>query len=66
MECGLNIPEVHVVIIIKPLTRLHDILQAFGRSGRLTVDGLKRALCYTLWEGENTLFFSRPTPIGGP
>lgn len=52
MECGLDIPEVHVVLIIKPFGRLHDIIQAFGRAGRLSSEGLKKALCYTLWEGE--------------
>jgi superfamily II DNA or RNA helicase len=55
MECGLDIPEVHIVLVIKPFGRLHDLIQAFGRAGRFSSEGLKRALCYTLWEGKSKM-----------
>jgi hypothetical protein len=51
---GVNIDRVNWIVCVKPLCRLHDILQAFGRSGRICSDGLKRAVCFTLWEGELT------------
>jgi hypothetical protein len=51
---GVNIDRVNWIVCVEPLCRLHDILQAFGRSGRICSDGLKRAVCFTLWEGELT------------
>ena len=53
LEVGKHIPNVHWVVNIKPLCRLHDLLQAFGRSGRECSDGLKKAVCFTLWEGHD-------------
>jgi superfamily II DNA helicase RecQ len=53
LEVGKHIPDVHWVVNIKPLCRLHDLLQAFGRSGRECCDGLKKAVCFTLWEGHD-------------
>ena len=50
---GVNIDRVNWIVCVKPLCRrLHDILQAFGP--RICSDGLKQAVCFTLWEGELT------------
>ena len=39
LECGVDIRDVTIVILVQPYGRLHAIVQACGRCGRVNKDG---------------------------
>jgi superfamily II DNA helicase RecQ len=54
MEMGLDIDDVQVVIMVRPPTRLHALIQSWGRAGRLQKDGTRKlVVCIVLWNNHD-------------
>jgi superfamily II DNA helicase RecQ len=54
MEMGLDIEDVQVVIMVRPPTRLHALIQSWGRAGRLQKNGKRKlVLCIVLWNNHD-------------
>jgi superfamily II DNA helicase RecQ len=54
MEMGLDIDDVQVVIMVRPPTRLHALIQSWGRAGRLQRNGKRKlVLCIVLWNNHD-------------
>jgi superfamily II DNA helicase RecQ len=54
MEMGLDIDDVQVVIIVRPPTSLHSLLQSWGRAGRLMKNGKRKlVLCMIMWNNHD-------------
>ena len=54
LECGVDIRDVTIVILVQPYGRLHAIVQACGRCGRVDRDGrAKKSACVLLYENHD-------------
>ena len=54
LECGVDIRDVSIVVLVQPYGRLHAIVQACGRCGRVDRDGrAKKSACVLLYENHD-------------
>ena len=54
LECGVDIRDVTIVILVQPYGRLHAIVQACGRCGRVNKDKTaKKSACVVLYENHD-------------
>ena len=50
MLMGINLQNIEVVIMVRPFSQLHSLVQACGRGGRKMAEkGRKRVVFYLLW-----------------
>ena len=48
MLCGIDLPRVDVIILVRPFSHISSILQAAGRGGRILKDGTRRRVAVYL------------------
>ena len=68
MLCGIDMPQVDIVVIVRPFSHLGSNIQAGGRGGRLQSDGFKKLVAVYMFYNatdirETAKFISKPVRL---
>ena len=51
---GIDYPGIEIVVILEPQTEIDDLVQIFGRSGRMTAQGVQtKCVCYLVYNSSD-------------
>ena len=51
---GIDYPGIEIVVILEPQTEIDDLVQIFGRSGRMTPQGVQtKCVCYLVFNNSD-------------
>ena len=51
---GIDYPGIEIVVILEPQTEIDDLVQIFGRSGRMTPQGIQtKCVCYLVYNSSD-------------
>ena len=54
VDTGIDYPGIEIVVSLEPQTEMDDLVQIFGRSGRMTPDGVQtKCVCYPVYNNSD-------------